>query len=98
MNGPVLPGRNAVLLLEGPIERRIIGKTNLCGHLLQRNSLGDQIFGRDQPPLGHIAVKTKSQPLVAKMGHRTLTDMERTNPYAHPPFGRVLFLCKRTQA
>ena len=51
-------GRNAEFLLEGPIERRIIGKTNLCGHLLQRNSLGDQIFGRDQPPLQQYLMET----------------------------------------
>ena len=61
MHFAVLPGRNAVFLLESPEEGRIVRKSDLLRNGFQGDALFDQRLCGDQPPLGDAAVEADTK-------------------------------------
>ena len=74
--GAVLPGGDAVVLPEGPVEGGIVPEARLGCHGFQGQAPGDAGLGPDQTPLGHISVEADPQFLGEQMADGTAADVK----------------------
>ena len=72
----ILPGGDAELLLEGPVEGGVIGKSHQLPHRFQLHTFADQGFCGNEPPLGHAAVEADPHLFAEGLGDGALADKE----------------------
>ena len=70
MHFPVLAGADAILLLKGTEERRIIRETHGFCHGFHGSTLLNEALCGDEPPLGNGAIETDTQFFPECLGDR----------------------------